>query len=51
MSNNAFERAEEHLGPRMAAAQPSWPAAQLDRSAASLTGKSSTIAANGSRVL
>ena len=30
-SNNAFERTGEHRGPRLAAAQASWPAAQLDR--------------------
>jgi hypothetical protein len=28
-SNNAFERAGEYRGPRLAAAQPMWPAAQL----------------------
>jgi len=30
-SNNAFERAVERCGPRLAAAEPSWPAAQLGR--------------------
>ena len=31
LSNNAFEPTVEHRGPRLAAAQPSWPAAQLGR--------------------
>jgi hypothetical protein len=31
MPNNTFERTVEHRGPRLAAAQPSWPAAQLGR--------------------
>jgi hypothetical protein len=31
MSNNAFERTVEHRGPRLAAAQRWWPAAQLGR--------------------
>jgi hypothetical protein len=30
-SNNAFERTLGHRGPRLAAAQRSWPAAQLGR--------------------
>ena len=30
-SNTAFERAVVHGGPRLAAADASWPAAQLDR--------------------
>jgi hypothetical protein len=30
-SNNAFERTVGHRGPRLAAAQSSWPAAQLGR--------------------
>jgi hypothetical protein len=29
--NNAFERTVRQRGPRLAAAQPSWPAAQLNR--------------------
>jgi hypothetical protein len=33
-SNNAFERAVGCCGPRLAAAEPSWPAAQLGRYAA-----------------
>ena len=31
LSNNAFERTVRHRGPRLAAAQSSWPAAQLGR--------------------
>jgi hypothetical protein len=31
MPNHAFERAAEHSGPRLAAAQRLWPVAQLDR--------------------
>ena len=31
MPNNAFERAVRDSGPRLAAAEPSWPAAQLGR--------------------
>ena len=31
LSNNAFERTVGHSGPRLAAARPSWPAAQLGR--------------------
>jgi hypothetical protein len=31
LSNNALERAVMQRGPRLAAAQPSWPAAQLGR--------------------
>jgi hypothetical protein len=30
-SNNAFERTVGHRGPRLAAAQATWPAAQLGR--------------------
>jgi hypothetical protein len=30
-ANNAFERAVGQRGPRLAAAEPSWPAAQLGR--------------------
>jgi hypothetical protein len=30
-SNNAFERAVSHRGPRLFAAWPLWPAAQLGR--------------------
>ena len=30
-ANNTFERTGEHRGPRLAAAQASWPAAQRDR--------------------
>jgi hypothetical protein len=30
-SNNAFKRAEDYRGPRLAAARSSWPAAQLGR--------------------
>jgi hypothetical protein len=30
-SNNAFERTVRHGGPRLSAAQQSWPAAQRDR--------------------
>ncbi len=30
-SNNAFERTVRHRGPRLAAAQPSWSAAQRGR--------------------
>jgi hypothetical protein len=30
-SNNALERTVSSRGPRLAAAQPSWPAAQLGR--------------------
>ena len=30
-ANNAFERTVRHRGPRLSAAQPSWPAAQRDR--------------------
>jgi hypothetical protein len=29
--NNAFERTVMHVGPRLAAARSSWPAAQLGR--------------------
>jgi hypothetical protein len=29
--NNTFDRTVRHLGPRLTAAQPSWPAAQRDR--------------------
>ena len=31
LPNNALERTVRHRGPRLAAAQPSWPAAQLGR--------------------
>jgi hypothetical protein len=34
MANNAFERAVGHRGPRLAAAEATWPAAQLGRYAA-----------------
>ena len=30
-SNNAFERSVGQCGPRLAAAEPLWPAAQLGR--------------------
>lgn len=30
-SNNAFERTVGHRGPRLSAAEPLWPAAQLGR--------------------
>jgi hypothetical protein len=31
LPNNAFERTARHRGPRLAAAQRWWPAAQRDR--------------------
>jgi hypothetical protein len=31
LPNNAFERTVRHRGPHLAAAQSSWPAAQLGR--------------------